>query len=53
MGTNIVKLMVDKPDEASVEVVTAPGEMVLRCAVAFSDVASLSVHKDATLGRYG
>jgi predicted RNA-binding protein YlqC (UPF0109 family) len=36
--TNIVKLMVDKPDEVSVEVVPVPGGMVLRYSVAPGDV---------------
>ena len=31
--TNIVKLMVDKPDDVSVEVVTVPGSTVLRYSV--------------------
>ena len=36
--TNIVKLMVDKPEEVSVEVVPMPGGMVLRYSVAPGDV---------------
>ena len=39
--TNIVKLMVDKPDDVSVEVVTVPGEMVLRYSLAPSDIGKL------------
>ena len=39
--TNIVKLMVDKPDDVSVEVVPVPGGMVLRYAVAPSDIGKL------------
>jgi hypothetical protein len=39
--TNIVKLMVDKPDDVSVEVVPVPGEMVLRYAVAPGDIGKL------------
>ena len=39
--TNIVKLMVDKPDDVSVEVVTVPGGVVLRYSVAPSDVGKL------------
>ena len=39
--TNIVKLMVDKPDEVSVEVVPVPGGMVLRYSVAPGDVGKL------------
>ena len=39
--TNIVKLMVDKPDDVSVEVVTVPGGAVLRYEVAPSDVGKL------------
>ena len=39
--TNIVKLMVDKPDDVSVEVVTVPGGMVLRYSVAPGDVGKL------------
>jgi predicted RNA-binding protein YlqC (UPF0109 family) len=32
--TNVVKLMMDKPDQVSVEVVTVPGGVVLRYSVA-------------------
>jgi len=39
--TNIVKLMVDEPDDVSVEVVTVPGGMVLRYSVAPSDIGKL------------
>ena len=39
--TNIVKLMVDKPDDVFVEVVTLPGGVVLRYLVAPSDVGKL------------
>ena len=39
--TNIVKLMVDKPDDVSVEVVPVPGEMVLRYSVAPGDIGKL------------
>ena len=39
--TNIVKLMVDKPDDVSVEVVTVHGGVVLRYSVAPSDVGKL------------
>jgi predicted RNA-binding protein YlqC (UPF0109 family) len=39
--TNIVKLMVDKPEEVSVEVVTVPGGMDLCYSVAPSDVGKL------------
>lgn len=39
--TNIVKLMVDKPDDVSVEIITVPGGMVLRYSVAPSDVGKL------------
>jgi predicted RNA-binding protein YlqC (UPF0109 family) len=36
--TNIVKLMVDKPEDVSMEVVQVPGGMVLRYSVAPGDV---------------
>jgi len=39
--TNIVKLMVDKPEDVSVEVVPMPGGMVLRYSVAPSDIGKL------------
>ena len=39
--TNIVMLMVDKPDDVSVEVVTVPGGVVLRYSVAPSDIGKL------------
>ena len=39
--TNIVKLMVDKPDDVFVEVVTLPGGVVLRYLVAPRDVGKL------------
>ena len=39
--TNIVKLMVDKPEDVSVEIVTVPGGMVLRYSVAPSDIGKL------------
>ena len=39
--TNIVKLMVDKPDDVSVEVVPVPGGMVLRYSVAPGDIGKL------------
>jgi predicted RNA-binding protein YlqC (UPF0109 family) len=39
--TNIVKLMVDKPEDVSVEVVCVPGGMVLRYLVAPGDVGKL------------
>jgi hypothetical protein len=39
--TNIVKLMVDNPDDVSVEVVPVPGGMVLRYSVAPSDLGKL------------
>jgi predicted RNA-binding protein YlqC (UPF0109 family) len=39
--TNIVKLMVDKPDDVSVEVVKVPGGMILRYSVAAGDVGKL------------
>ena len=39
--TNIVMLMVDKPDDVSVEVVTVPGGMVLRYSVAPGDIGKL------------
>ena len=39
--TTIVKLMVDKPEDVSVEIVTVPGGMALRYLVAPSDVGKL------------
>jgi len=39
--TNIVRLMVDKPDDVSVEAVTVPGGVVLRYSVAPSDIGKL------------
>jgi len=39
--TNIAKLMVDKPDDVSVEVVSVPGEMILRYSVAPGDIGKL------------
>jgi hypothetical protein len=39
--TNIVKLMVDKPDDVSVEVVPMPDGMVLRYSVAPGDIGKL------------
>ena len=39
--TNIVKLMVDKPDDVSVEVVTVPGGVILRYSGAPSDIGKL------------
>ena len=39
--TNIVKLMVDKPEDVSVEVVPMPGGMVLRYSVAPGDIGKL------------
>ena len=39
--TTIVKLMVDKPDEVSVEIVPVPGGMVLRYSVAPGDIGKL------------
>ena len=39
--TTIVKLMVDKPDDVSVEVVPVPSGMVLRYSVAPSDIGKL------------
>ena len=39
--TNIVKLMVDKPDDVSVELVTVSGGMILRYSVARSDIGKL------------
>lgn len=51
--TNIFKLMVDKPDDVSVEVVPVPGGMVLRYSVTPAISASLSVREGATPGRYG
>ena len=39
--TTIVKLMVDKPEDVSVEIVTVPGGMALRYSVAPSDVGKL------------
>jgi hypothetical protein len=39
--TNIVKLMVDKPEDVSVEVVPMPDGMVLRYSVAPGDIGKL------------
>ena len=39
--TNIVKLMADKPDDVSVEVVPVRGGMILRYSVAPSDIGKL------------
>ena len=39
--TNIVKLMVDKPEDVSVEVVPMPDGMVLRYSVAHCDIGKL------------
>jgi hypothetical protein len=39
--TNIAKLMVDKPDDVSVEVVPVPGGMILRYSVAPGDIGKL------------
>jgi predicted RNA-binding protein YlqC (UPF0109 family) len=39
--TTIVKLMVDKPDDVSVEVVPVPDGMVLRYSVAPTDIGKL------------
>ena len=39
--TTIVKLMVDKPEDVSVEIVPVPGGMVLRYSVAPGDVGKL------------
>jgi predicted RNA-binding protein YlqC (UPF0109 family) len=39
--TNIVKLMVDKPDDVSVEVVPAPDGVILRYTVDNSDLGKL------------
>jgi predicted RNA-binding protein YlqC (UPF0109 family) len=39
--TNIVKLMVDKPDDVSVEILTLPGGPVFRYEVAPCDIGKL------------
>ena len=39
--TSMVKLMRDKPEDVSVEIVTVPGGMVLRYSVAPSDIGKL------------
>jgi uncharacterized protein len=39
--TNIVKLMVDKPEDVSVEVVPAPDGVTLRYSVNSSDIGKL------------
>ena len=51
--TNIVRLMVDKPDDVSVEVVPVPGGMTLRYQVAPATLVSSSVRRGVTPGRYG